>query len=112
MRERAEVGPLLEKSATTTPSVVSVANGSPRRGRWPLVDGRDVQLSHREFALALTFFRHAGEILTREKLLAHVWGTDDDPSSNGIDVQVGALRKKLGAHRISTVRGMGFRLED
>jgi len=76
------------------------------------VDGRDLQLSHREFALALTFFRHPGEILTREKLLAHVWGTDDDPSSNVVDVYVGALRKKLGAHRIATVRGMGFRLED
>jgi two-component system, OmpR family, copper resistance phosphate regulon response regulator CusR len=77
-----------------------------------LVDGRLVELSAREFALAEMFFRHPGQVLSREQLLSHVWGFDFDPHSNVVDVYVGYLRKKLGSGRVSSVRGMGYRLED
>jgi DNA-binding response OmpR family regulator len=77
-----------------------------------LVDGRPVELSAREFALAEMFFRHPGQVLSREQLLSHVWGYDFDPHSNVIDVYVGYLRKKLGSGRVSSVRGLGYRLED
>jgi DNA-binding response OmpR family regulator len=70
-----------------------------------------VELSAREFTLAETFFRHAGQVLSREQLLSHVWGYDYDPGSNVVDVYVGYLRKKLGGKTIKTVRGMGYRLE-
>ena len=73
-------------------------------------DGRTVDLSAREFALAETFLRHPGQVLAREQLLSHVWGYDFDPGSNVVDVYVRYLRKKLGAARIQTVRGMGYRL--
>jgi two-component system copper resistance phosphate regulon response regulator CusR len=73
--------------------------------------GRNLELTAREFALAETFFRHPGQVLTREQLLSHVWGYDYDPGSNVVDVYVGYLRKKVGADRITTVRGMGYRLE-
>ena len=76
------------------------------------VGGRAISLSAREFALAETFFRHPGQVLSREQLLSHVWGYDYDPGSNVVDVYVGYLRKKLGDQRITTVRGMGYRLED
>jgi DNA-binding response OmpR family regulator len=69
-------------------------------------------LSAREFALAELFFRHAGQVLTREQLLSNVWGYDYDPGSNVVDVYVGYLRKKIGDDLIKTVRGMGYRLED
>jgi two-component system, OmpR family, copper resistance phosphate regulon response regulator CusR len=72
---------------------------------------RAVDLSAREFALAETFFRHPGQVLSREQLLSRVWGYDFDPGSNVVDVYVGYLRKKLGRHRITSVRGMGYRLE-
>jgi DNA-binding response OmpR family regulator len=49
-------------------------------------------------------------VLSREQLLAHVWGYDYDPGSNVVEVYVGYLRKKLGEERIETVRGMGYRL--
>ena len=49
-------------------------------------------------------------MLSREQLLSHVWGYDFDPGSNVVDVYVGYLRRKLGADRIETVRGMGYRL--
>jgi DNA-binding response OmpR family regulator len=74
-------------------------------------DGRAADLSAREFALAEVFFRHPGQVLSREQLLDHVWGYDFDPGSNIVDVYVGYLRKKVGPERISAVRGMGYKLE-
>ncbi|MGD7733046.1 response regulator transcription factor [Propionibacteriaceae bacterium G57] len=74
------------------------------------VDGRTVDLSAREFALAETFLRHPNQVFSREQLLSNVWGYDFDPSSNVVDVYVRYLRKKLGAERFETVRGMGYRL--
>ena len=55
--------------------------------------------------------RPPGSVLSRQQLLDGVWGYDFDPGSNIVDVYVGYLRKKLGAARISAVRGMGYRLE-
>ncbi len=81
------------------------------RTRKLTVDGRPVELTAREFALAEMFFRHPGQVLSREQLLSHVWGFDYDPGSNVVDVYVGYLRKKLGGKGIATVRGMGYRLE-
>jgi two-component system copper resistance phosphate regulon response regulator CusR len=75
------------------------------------VDGRQVELTAREFTLLEVFLRHAGQVLSREQLLSHVWGYDYDPGSNVVDVYVGYLRRKLGGGRICTVRGMGYRLE-
>jgi two-component system copper resistance phosphate regulon response regulator CusR len=80
-------------------------------GRRATVDGREVDLSAREFALAEQFLRNPGQVLTRETLLSRVWGMDFDPGSNVVDVYVRYLRGKLGAHHIATVRGTGYRWE-
>lgn len=82
------------------------------RTRHATVAGREVELSAREFSLAETFLSHPGQVLSREQLLDRVWGYDFDPGSNVVDVYVRYLRKKLGAERIVTVRGMGYRLVD
>lgn len=79
-------------------------------GRQVSVGGRLYDLSSREFTLLETFLRHPGRVLSREQLLSQVWGMDFDPGSNVVDVYVGYLRKKLGADRIVTVRGMGYRI--
>jgi DNA-binding response OmpR family regulator len=81
------------------------------RMRRAIVGERTVDLSAREFALAEVFFRHPGQVLSREQLLSQVWGYDFDPGSNIVDVYVGYLRKKLGKDVIGSVRGMGYRLE-
>lgn len=81
------------------------------RTRRATADHREVELSAREFALAEMFMVNAGQVLSREQLLDHVWGLDFDPGSNVVDVYVGYLRKKLGAGSITTVRGMGYRFE-
>ncbi|MBO1752376.1 response regulator transcription factor [Actinotalea sp. BY-33] len=82
------------------------------RTRRARVDGSEVDLSAREFALAEAFLRNPGQVLSREQLLSRVWGYDFDPGSNVVDVYVRYLRKKLGAERIETVRGMGYRLAE
>jgi len=79
------------------------------RTRRATVAGRQIDLSAREFALAEMFLTNAGQVLSREQLLDHVWGLDFDPGSNVVDVYVGYLRKKFGSNTIATVRGMGYR---
>jgi DNA-binding response OmpR family regulator len=80
------------------------------RTRQVTVDGRSLELPAREFTMAEMFFRHPGQILSREQLLDRVWGYNYDPGSNIVDVYVGYLRKKLGSDLIETIRGMGYRL--
>ena len=71
---------------------------------------KTVQLSAREAALLATFARQAGEIVSRQQLLRRVWEIDFDPGTNIVEVYVAALRRKLGAEVIETVRGRGYRL--
>lgn len=80
------------------------------RTRRVTVDGRTVELSARESALAEELLRHPDEILSREHLLSKVWGYEFDPGSNVVDVYVRYLRGKVGSDRIETVRGLGYRL--
>ena len=67
-------------------------------------------LTAKECTLLETFLRHPGEVLSREQLLARVWGHDYDAGSKILDVYVGYLRRKLGPDRLETVAGMGYRL--
>jgi len=68
-------------------------------------------LSDREFRLLHHLLLHVGEVISRERLLADVWGYDFDPGSNVVDVCVRRLRQKLGpdAH-IEAIRHAGYRL--
>ncbi|EOM74588.1 DNA-binding response regulator [Rhodococcus rhodnii] len=80
------------------------------RTRRARVGDRSVDLTAREFALLDLFLRHPDQVLSREQILGRVWGYDFDPASNVVDVYVRALRGKIGAERLATVRGMGYRL--
>jgi two-component system, OmpR family, response regulator QseB len=80
------------------------------RTRKVQVGDREVELPAREFTMVEVFFRHPGQVMTRQQLLDLVWGYDYDPGSNIVDVYVGYLRKKLGNESIETIRGMGYRL--
>ena len=78
-----------------------------RRAR---LTGKIIELTSREFALLEMLMRHAGQPITREELLANVWGLDFDPRSNLVDVYVRYLRRKLGNGWIETLRGVGYRI--
>ena len=68
-------------------------------------------LSDREFRLLHQLVLHAGEVISRERLLAEVWGYSFDPGSNVVDVCVRRLRRKLGPDApIETIRHAGYRL--
>ena len=82
------------------------------RSRKAVVEGRTMDLTAREFTMLETLMYHRDQVLSREQLLAHVWGYDYDPGSNVVEVYVGYLRKKLGTNAIETVRGMGYRLRE
>ena len=71
-----------------------------------------VELSAREYALLEMLLRHAGQVLSREQILSQVWGYDFDPGSNVVDVYIRYLRRKVGAERIETLRGVGYRLRE
>jgi two-component system, OmpR family, response regulator len=77
--------------------------------------GKEVELTVREFALLHFLARHAGEVVSREQLLEHVWDDAGEGSTNVVDVYVGYLRNKLERpfrkKMIRTVRGVGFMLE-
>jgi DNA-binding response OmpR family regulator len=69
------------------------------------------QLSDREFRVLHHLAEHAGEVISRERLLSEVWGYHFDPHSNVVDVCIRRLRQKLGVGApIETVRHAGYRL--
>lgn len=101
------------RTAARAPEVTVLRSGElslDLRTRRAQVGSALVDLTAREFVLLEMFLRHPGQVLSREQILSHVWGYDFDPGSNIVDVYVRALRKKLGATRVETVRGMGYRL--
>jgi DNA-binding response OmpR family regulator len=84
-----------------------------RRAR---VAGAQLQLAPREFELLSTLMRNKGAALTRELLLARVWGDDYPGDSRTVDVHIRWLRQKIEVDpsnptRIVTVRGVGYRFE-
>ncbi|MEP6759458.1 MAG: response regulator transcription factor [Actinomycetota bacterium] len=74
--------------------------------------GEPVELSSREFALLEFLLRHSGEVVSRSRILEHVWDVNYEGFSNVVDVYVGYLRKKLEVPFdrpfIRTVRGVGY----
>jgi len=77
--------------------------------------GRLLDLTAKEFALLRYFMSHAGEVLSQERLLEHVWDENADPLTNTVRVTVGTLRRKLTRDDdvdppIETVIGAGYRL--
>jgi DNA-binding response OmpR family regulator len=80
------------------------------------MDGREVEVTRREFDLLEVLARNAGIVLSRPVLLERVWGYDFEVTGNAVDTFVGYLRRKLEAggepRVLHTVRGVGFVLRD
>jgi DNA-binding response OmpR family regulator len=77
-------------------------------------DGREAQLTAREFEVLTFLMRHPDQVLSREQILNGVWGFDFDPGTKVLEVYIGYLRRKLagenGSDPIETVRNVGYRL--
>jgi two-component system OmpR family response regulator len=82
--------------------------------RQVVVGNTQVDLTAKEFALLEFFLRHPGEVLTRARIIEHVWDFAYDGDSNVVDVYIRYLREKVdrpfGRRSIETVRGAGYRL--
>jgi DNA-binding response OmpR family regulator len=109
----ARVRALLRREDQTGPVIeVGLLRLDPARFEATLT-GRPLELTAKEFALLHYFMAHAGDVLSQEHLLEHVWDEMADPLTNVVRVTVSNLRKKLGDPRlIKTVSGRGYRLED
>ncbi|MEP6760166.1 MAG: response regulator transcription factor [Sporichthyaceae bacterium] len=106
---------LVRRGAPARPMVVEVGDLSldpATRQAWR--DGVELTLTGKEFALLELFLRHPGEVLSRTRILEHVWDTAYDGVSNVVDQYVTYLRRKVdrpfGRSDLETVRGAGYRL--
>jgi DNA-binding response OmpR family regulator len=83
------------------------------RARRVRLDGRELELTGKEFDVLAVLGAEPGAVVTRQQLLERVWQTSWYGQTKTIDVHVGALRRKLGdAAWVETVRGIGFRLHE
>jgi two-component system, OmpR family, response regulator len=75
-------------------------------------DGEPVKLTAQEYKLLSYLMHHKGKVVSRTELIEHIYDQDFDRDSNTIEVFVTRIRKKLGADVITTIRGLGYSLED
>jgi two-component system OmpR family response regulator len=112
----ARVRTLLRRPRTSLPAALSAgdlvldpASRVVRRG------GRQIELTTKEFALLEYLMRHRGEVVSRERILDHVWDDEFDAFSNVIDVHLKNLRRKVDVPSqpslFRTVRGVGYCLQ-
>ena len=69
-----------------------------------------IELTPREFSILEYLMRRVGEVVPKGEILEHVWDFAYDGTDNVVEVHVSALRRKLGADAIETVRGGGYRM--
>jgi two-component system OmpR family response regulator len=74
--------------------------------------GEPVKLTAQEYKLLSYLLHHKGKVVSRTELIEHIYDQDFDRDSNTIEVFVTRIRKKLGADVITTIRGLGYSLED
>lgn len=72
-------------------------------------DGRDVVLSKQEFRLLHLFMRRAGQVLSQGDIAENLYDLESHRDANAVEVLVSRLRRKIGADRIRTMRGLGYR---
>lgn len=88
------------------------AIGLDSRRRVVTVDGGEVSLTFKEFELLHYLMQNPGLVLSREKIMAAVWGFDFEGESRTVDMHIKTLRRKLGqaGAQIGTVRGVGYKI--
>jgi two-component system, OmpR family, response regulator len=108
---------LTRRAAEPRPAVLTVGSlrlDPARRQAWR--GDTELSLSAKEFSLLELLMRHPGEVLSRTRILEHVWDFAYDGVSNVVDQYMRYLRRKLdepfGCDDLATVRGAGYRLRN
>ncbi|MEV8317600.1 response regulator transcription factor [Streptomyces sp. NPDC059900] len=109
LRRRGNAGP----SPVHTLGDLTVDTAARRvfRGDGDEGEGEEVTLTAKEFAVLEQLLLRAGEVVSKGDILEHVWDFAYEGDPNIVEVYISALRRKLGAQLIKTVRGAGYRLE-
>lgn len=75
-------------------------------------DGEPIKLTAQEYKLLAYLMQHKGKVISRTELIEHIYDQDFDRDSNTIEVFITRIRKKLGVDVITTIRGLGYSLDD
>ena len=104
---------LIRRASGNASSELSVGDVrlDTRSGRVTL-DGQPVKMTAQEYKLLSYLMHHKGKVVSRTELIEHIYDQDFDRDSNTIEVFVTRIRKKLGQDVISTIRGLGYSLEE
>lgn len=79
-----------------------------------IIEGKKIELTHKEFELLKLFMKNPDLVFSRDKLMSQIWGTDYIGETRTVDMHIKTLRQKLGnaGGQIKTVIGVGYRLEN
>ncbi|MEA2278660.1 MAG: hypothetical protein QOC78_3620 [Solirubrobacteraceae bacterium] len=104
---RAAAAPDAEPAAPLRAGAIAVDRAARRAWRAE----EELELRPKEFDLLALLVAEAGRAVTRERIMREVWDTDWTGSTKTLDTHVFALRNKIGADAITTLRGIGYRFE-
>jgi two-component system copper resistance phosphate regulon response regulator CusR len=110
----ARVRALLRRDKVHKSRIIRISDIEIDTGRHRVTrNGRELELTPREYSLLEALAGHEGRVLTRETIQSRVW-KDHESASNTVDVYIGLLRKKIDSNRkvklIHTVHGLGYSL--
>lgn len=94
-------------SAVLTHDGIELDTGSNR----VMLNGTPVDLTASELKILTYFLHRIGRIVSQAELIDHLYALDDSRESNTVEVYISRLRRKLGADLITTVRGLGYRMD-
>jgi len=75
-------------------------------------DGEPIKLTAQEYKLLAYLMHHKGKVVSRTELIEHIYDQDFDRDSNTIEVFITRIRKKLGTDIITTMRGLGYSIDE
>ncbi len=116
MELRARIKALLRRSQGSHTTSYAFSSVVVNLERMEVLDGeRQIELTSLEFRLLTALIQNSGRVLSRDRIMDLVWGTNAVTSDRVVDTHIANLRKKLepnGAKHISSIRGMGYRFDE
>lgn len=107
----ARLGAVMRRTQGSASSWLQVGSLSlDLQGRRAHVDGQDIELTAKEWAVLEKLASRPGRIVNKEVLDQALYSFDDEVGSNTLEVYISRIRKKIGKQRVETLRGLGYRL--
>lgn len=107
----ARIRALMRRAPSVLPKVLTAEDISlDVRAKTLMRDDQMIELTRTEFTLLEYLLAHKGDAVSKQDLVAHVWGGAVDSDSNTLEMHMANLRKKVGDGIIHTVRGVGYKV--